>query len=162
MKLARKNMIKKMFIGGIVFLFLFTACLPVLASEEFPDLIIEDMTISPSNDPWQEKFSCQVKNVGNASVPYGKAIDITVTVQWKIFGLIPLKIIRQFNGGTISSGFEPGEIDKITFAGSYQMPVFGFYSFYCVVDPDQIIDESDNLNNDYTETVFFIFGASLP
>jgi hypothetical protein len=125
-----------------------------------PDLIIEDIKIYPTN-PFEEEFRCQVKNIGDASTPYGKAIDISVIVRWKILNLLPLIRVREFTGGTIGSGLAPGEIDKIPFAStSIHMPLFGYYMFYCKVNPQYIIEESNYQNNFYTETVFFILGLS--
>jgi len=129
---------------------------------EMPDLIIEDLLILPGSHPFEESFECQVKNIGDTLTPPDKFIYISVTVRWKIFGLFPLIPIREFRGGTIGSGLAPGEIVKITFAGTANhMPLFGFYSFYCMVNPEHIIDESNNQNNVYTETVLFILGLTL-
>jgi hypothetical protein len=156
-----KNPLKRSLIVGITFLFLSTTCLPVLASEGKPDLIIEDLLIFPGHYPFEEEFRCQVKNIGNVSTPYDKDLDISITVRWKTFGLLPIIPVREFIGGTGGISLAPGETIKIPFATTYSMPVFGFYTFYCKVNPDYIIDESNIRNNLYTETVLFLFQVSI-
>jgi hypothetical protein len=155
-----KNTLKRSLIVGIVFLFLSTACLPVLANEEKPDLIIEDLLILPGSHPREENFICLVKNVGNISTPSNKALDITVTVRWKTLGILPLFPIQKFTAG-VTGSLAPGETVNIAFATTYRMPYFGFYSFYCRVNPEYIIDESTIRNNVYSETVLFLFHASI-
>jgi len=112
-----KNPLKRSLIVGIILLFLSTVCLPVLASEGKPDLIIEDMVIYSAHNPLEENFNCLVKNIGNTSTPYYKSIDIAVTLRWKILNILPFIKIRGFTGGSTSSGLEPGESNAITFAG---------------------------------------------
>lgn len=131
-----KNPLKRSLIVGIVFLFLSTACLPVLANEEKPDLIIEDIVIGPGDTPYEQELSCRVKNIGNASTPSDKFIDITVTVRWKTFGLLPLIPIREFTGSIGGSSLAPGETIDIGFAGTDRLPMFGFYQFSCTVNPE--------------------------
>jgi hypothetical protein len=133
----------------------------VIANEEMPDLIIEDLLIFPGHTPDEEEFRCQVKNIGNASTPYDKDLDISVTIRWKTFGLLPLIQVRKFTGGTGGFSLEPGETIKLPFATSSRMPFFGFYTFYCVVNPEHIIEESNYQNNVYTETVLLILQRSL-
>jgi len=53
----------------------------VVANEEMPDLIIEDLVISPGHQPGDEEYWLKLKNIGNASTPSNKGIDITVTVR---------------------------------------------------------------------------------
>jgi hypothetical protein len=145
----------------VLLLFLSTTCIPVSASQGMPDLIIEDLLIFPGHTPDEEEFRCQVKNIGNASTPYDKDLDISVTIRWKTFGLLPLIQVRKFTGGTGGFSLEPGETIKLPFATSYRMPLFGFYTFFCKVNPEYIIDESNIRNNLYTETVLFIFRISI-
>jgi hypothetical protein len=133
----------------------------VLANEEKPDLIIEDLLIFPGHTPDEEEFRCQVKNIGSASTPYDKDLDISVTIRWKIIGLLPLIQVRKFTAGTGGFSLEPGVTIKIPFATTYRMPLFGFYTFYCRVNPEYIIDESNIRNNLYTETVLLILQRSL-
>jgi len=156
-----KNTLKRSLIVGIIVLFLSTACLHVVTGEEKPDLIIEDLLILPGHHPYEEEFRCRVKNVGDASTLSDKDLDISVTVRWKTFGLLPLIPVREFIGGTGGSSLAPGEIKDIPFATTYRMPLFGFYTFYCTVDPEHKIDESNNQNNVYTETVLFILQAAF-
>ena len=155
-----KNTLKRSIIIGIIFLFLSTMGLPVLASEEKPDLIIEDLLILPGHQPGEEEFRCRVKNVGDASTPSDKFIDITVTLRWKTFGLLPLIPVRKFTASAANS-LAPGETNNIPFAYSDSMPIFGFYEFYCTVNPNATIDESNYQNNLKTETVLFILRLSL-
>lgn len=157
-----KDMKKEILMIGIIILFLSTTCLPVLASEALPDLIIEDMVIGPTHNPFDEGFNCQVKNIGDVSTSPDKDLDISVSVRWKIFGLFPLIKIRQFDAGPIGLSLAPGETDLLPFATTSSMPLFGYYAFYCTVNPHLIIEESNYQNNRYTETVFFLLRKSFP
>src|SRR4030042_6053111 len=89
---------KTLIIGGIIILMVLSSIPLVSANEGKPDLIIEDIVIGPGDTPYEQEFSCMVKNVGDASAPSDKFIDITVTVLWKTFGLLPLIPIREFTG----------------------------------------------------------------
>lgn len=126
-----------------------------------PDLIIEDLLIFPGHVPDEEEFAVQVKNIGNASTSYDKNLDVSISVRWRIFGLLPLISVRKFTCGTGGFSLAPNESIILTFATTYRMPLLGFYSFYCKVNPEHVIDESNYQNNLYTETVLLILKRSL-
>jgi hypothetical protein len=154
--------LKRSLIVGIIIMFLSTTCLPVLASEELPDLIIEDLVISPGHQPGDEEYWLKLKNIGNASTPSNKGIDITVTVRWKIFGILPSIIVRQYETSFWrDGGLAPGDTAGITFTSNYLMPFFGFYWIYCKINPYGRISESNTRNNAYTETVLIILKMSI-
>ncbi len=150
-----KNTLKRSIIVGIIMLFLSTACLPVLASEEKPDLIIEDIVIGPGDSAYEQELSCRVKNIGNTSTPSDKFIDITVTVRWKTFGLLPLIPVRKFTGSIGGSSLASGDTIDIGFAGTDRLPLFWFYQFSCIVNPESTIDELNYSNNVHSETILF-------
>jgi hypothetical protein len=145
----------------VLLLFLSTTCIPVSASGEMPDLIIEDLLIFPGDFPDEEEFDVQIKNIGNASTPNDKNLDVSISVRWKIFGLLPLISVRKFTCGTGGFNLAPNESIILPFATTYRMPLLGFYTFYCKVNPKHIIDESNYQNNMYTETVLLILQRSL-
>jgi hypothetical protein len=157
-----KNLRIKKGLGVIILLlFLSTTCLPIVnASEGKPDLMIEDLLILPGHQPGEEEFRCRVKNIGDASTPSGKFIDITVIVRWKILDILPLIPVRKFIASAANS-LAPNETANIPFAYSDSMPIFGFYEFYCTVNPKATIDESNYQNNFKTDTVLFILRLTL-
>ena len=144
---------KTLIIGGIITLLVLSIIPVVNAGEEKPDLIIEDIVIGPGDTPYEQELSCRVKNIGNASTPFDKFIDITITVRWKTLGLLPLIPVREFTGSIGGSSLVPGETIDIGFAGTDRLPMFGFYQFSCTVNPEPIIDELNYSNNVYSETL---------
>src|SRR4030042_3890926 len=91
---------KKPLIVCAVVLLVLGSSIPVLANEEKPDLIVEDLLIFPGHFPDEEEFRVRVKNIGNASTPTDKFIDITIIVRWKIFSVLPLIPVRKFTGSS--------------------------------------------------------------
>ena len=151
-----KYPLKRSLIVGIVFLFLSTTCLPVLASEGKPDLIIEDIVTKPYN-PFVDKYSCKVKNVGNETT--NDWIMVTVTVKRLFLGIFPLRTVRFYRVGTLpSNGLPPGGVIDILFAYESNLPVYGIYRYSCVVNPDHSIEESDYDNNLFSKTYNAFFG----
>lgn len=153
-----KNTLKRSIIVGIVFLFLSTTCLAVLASEEKPDLIIVDIVTKPVY-PEEDKYLCRVKNVGNGTVTADEFIDVHITVKRLFLGIFPFRTVRSYQvGGNYGNGLSPGETIDILFAYESDLPVYGIYRYDCVVNPDHSIDESNYGNNVFSKTYNAFFG----
>ncbi len=120
-----------------------------------PDLIIEGIATKPEN--WYEdEYLCRIKNIGNETTY--DFIDLEVTIKRLFLGKFPIKTVRFYrSSGKISSGVSPGETYDLFFAYESNLPIFGFYRFDCVVNPQHTIDESDYNNNFYSKTYFVIF-----
>ena len=123
-----------------------------------PDLIIEKIVIKPGNIPYTHDLYCQVKNTGDANA--NGFIDIKSNVYRYFFGVIPMIFGRTFTGSAARvSGLKPGDTMDIPFAHySEYLPTFGFFKFFCEVNPHITIDESAYNNNYYSEKLFVIFG----
>ncbi|MBE3137811.1 MAG: hypothetical protein IMZ43_10550 [Thermoplasmata archaeon] len=151
-----KNTLKRSLIVGIVFLFLSTTCIPVLASEGKPDLIIEDIVTEPVL-PEEDKYLCRVKNIGTETVM--ETIDVDVTVKRLFLGIFPIRTVRFYHvGGNYGNGLYPGETIDILIAYESYLPVYGIYRYNCVVNPDHHIDESEYGNNVFSKTYNAFFG----
>jgi len=152
----RNPRIKKGLGVTVVLLFLSTTCIPVLASEGKPDLIIEDIITKPDN-PLEDKFFCRVKNVGNATIM--EIIDVDVIVKRLFLGIFPIRTVRSYHvGGNNGDGLSPGETRDFLFAYGSYLPIRGIYRYNCVVNPDHSIDESNYNNNFFSKTYNAFFG----
>ena len=138
---------------GIILLFLATTCIPVLASEGKPDLIVVSMGFVPYGEGQTKRVAyATVKNVGDAEA----------------FGTIYLKyIFKRMLFGTISyidtvwvfqGGLEPGEYIVFYMIYEYRLPKFGFFNFKCTANPTMTIDESNSDNNDLSQNYVAILG----
>ena len=143
----------------ILLLFLATTCIPIVnASEEKPDLIIEDIFLWPSAYPYEYHFECSIKNIGDSPI-WKDEFEIHVKIYWMLFGRIPLLPIFSHTTSVIVDGFLFGELKyNITFASCDSLPKFGSYRFYLTVNPNNTIDESDYDNNKYSEDWKVFFG----
>ena len=146
---------------GIILLFLSTTCIPVLASDGKPDLIIEGLGTRPTNTPPHNWVYCVVKNIGSGTAY--DFIDVKVEIKRVLFGVFLInKTLRSyFANGWSSGGLPPNNATGIEFAMDYELPSWGFfriYRIYCWVNPDKRIEETDYNNNFYTEDVFVLFG----
>jgi len=136
---------------SIILLFLLTTCLPVLASEGKPDLIIEDIFRWPNNFPDEYHFECSVRNIGNYPI-YKAEFEIYVKIYWMLFGRIPLIPIKSHTTSVYVEGYLFGELKyNFIIAQCDRLPIFGTYRFYLTVNPNLKIDESDYDNNKYSE-----------
>jgi len=153
-----KNILKRGFIIGVVCMFLSTICLPVLANEEKPDLIIEDIITKPDN-PIEDIYYCRVKNVGNGTVTADEFIDVHITVKRLFLGIFPFRTVRSYQvGGQGSNGLPPGGTRDILFSYESDLPVYGIYRYTCLVNPHLSIDESNYGNNVFSKTYNAFFG----
>jgi hypothetical protein len=150
----RKNILKGSIIVGIVMLFLSTACLPVLASDRKPDLIVESIGFVPHGDgPFPPQIAAaEIKNVGDATA-FG-TIYLKYTFTRKFFGTIAqIDTIPMFQGG-----LEPGRTVDYFLIYEYELPKFGFFQFKCTVNPGRTIEESNYSNNDLAQNYLAFFG----
>ncbi len=141
--------LKRSLIVGIIALFLSTSCLPVLASEGKPDLIIESMGFLLYDKPLTY---ATVKNVGDAEA----------------FGTIYLKcsFTRMFFNTfscidtvwTIPRVVEPGDHFVFHLIYEDELPKFGFFTFKCSLHPELTIEESNSDNNDLIQNYIAISG----
>jgi len=146
-----KNTLKRSIIVGIVFLFLSTTCLPVLASEGKPDLVIEDIFLWPSAYPYEYHFECSIKNIGNSTNEWNN-LEINVKIKWMFLGSIPLLSIASYTESHYILGvIKSGGMINLSFASCDILPKFGSYRFSLTVNPHETIDESDYDNNKYSE-----------
>ncbi len=136
-----KNPLKRSIIVGIIFLFLSTTCLPVLASEEKPDLIVQSVNIVPAGDSGMDfEAIAEIKNVGNS--------DAVGSVQiYNSFNrLILLKtVFSKYSSAGIH--LAPNESIIIKLTGMQVLPHFGFFVFTCHVNTGKLIEESNYKNN---------------
>ena len=149
---------KKCLAVGIILLFLSTTCIPVLASDGKPDLIIEGLGTRPANTPPHNWVYCVVKNIGTGTA--NDFIDVKVEIKRVLFGVFLInKTLRSyFANGWSSGGLPPNNATGIEFTMDYHLPSWGFYRIYCWVNPDKRIEEENYDNNFYVQDVFVLFG----
>lgn len=147
----------KTLIVGIVMLFLSTACLPVLASEGKPDLIIEQITIQPGSMIFTQECYCTIKNIGNATS--SDEIEIQLIVKRKPLGIFPLPtpVFSDTAEHYIDGGLKPGDSIGLFLTNCDVLPIFGFFQFKCTVNPGKTIEESNYDNNDFSQNHFNLF-----
>ena len=150
---------KKCLVIGIILLFLSTTCIPVLASEGKPDLIIIGLGTIQADDFIDNEVYCVVKNIGSGTA-YDD-IEVKVEIKRVLLGVFLInKTLRHFfASGWSSSGLPPNNTTGMKFAMDYQLPqcLFRIYRIYCWVNPDKRIEETDYNNNFYTQDVLVFF-----
>ena len=146
-----KNPLKRSLIVGIIMLFVSTACLPVLANEEKPDLVIENIFRWPNDTPFEYEFKCTIKNIGDDPIWQGD-YWINVRVYWMLFGHIPLIRIKSHTVKAHIGGLIFGnKTCNLTVQSCETLPKFGTYRIFLEINPTLIIDESNYDNNKYSE-----------
>jgi len=149
---------KKLIIGGIITLLVLSIIPVVNASEEKPDLIIEDIFLWPSNTPDEYNFECSIKNIGNSTNEWNN-LEINVKIKWMFLGSIPLFSIASYTESHYIQGvIKSGETINLSFASCDSLPKFGTYRFSLTVNPNLKIEESDYDNNKYCEDWNVFFG----
>jgi hypothetical protein len=150
-----KNTLKRSIIIGIIFLFLSTICLPVLAKEKKADLTIDGIVVAPNYwepGPNFQDLLCSFRNIGDAPT---NGLYYKVVVKQMRFGFIPFRIIttKFYNVGI---PLAPGETysEFLPSGAPYGdgMPFFGFIRFEVTVNPDHSTPEWNYENNYYNET----------
>ena len=122
-----------------------------------PDLIIENIIIEEYGHhvPPNQMLCCRVKNIGDAAVEEKICVSIQV---YRCLFRFPIRFIGTYEGSSNPlTPLNSGETIDIEFAYDYNIPGFGFFQFKAEVNPDEIIDESNFQNNDYTEYDFRLF-----
>jgi len=144
--------LKRSLIVGIIVLFLSTICLPVLASEELPDLIVESINIVPDGDSGMDfEAIAEIKNVGNS--------DAVGSVQiYNSFNrLILLKTVFS-KVSSVGIHLAPNESTIVKLTGMQVLPHFGFFIFTCQINTDQLIEESNYNNNRIDKVCMAVVG----
>lgn len=146
----------KTLIVGIAMLFLSTACLPVLASEEKPDLIVEQI-----DRAWDNQFNdlvyATIRNIGTAKAEGN--IYVKYTVIRLLFGVIPIKVAQTGTKFVYrDGGLKPGDFLGFTLSMERDLPKFGIFRVSTAVNPGRIIEESNYDNNDLSQKFIVFFG----
>jgi len=157
-----KNTLKRSIIVGIVFLFLSTVCLLVVASEEKPDLTIDEIYVyvspgggrGPSRE--REYIRCNFSNIGEGDVTGEDIIQFQIVVEKLLFNKIPIREIINVctHGYAVHNGLEPGRTYYETLTSHYILALPGYMKFKCRINPNDLIGES-NYDNNYCEKTFF-------
>jgi hypothetical protein len=138
---------------GIILLFLSTTCIPVLASEGKPDLIVSFMGFVPFGEaePGPEGFAAAITNIGDADIQGTLTLKYTFTRL--VFGTIT-------NTDTVwmSGGLKPGEEAGWDLIYEKELPKFGFFKISCTVNPGWTIEESNYDNNDLSQKYVAFLG----
>ncbi len=141
--------LKGSLIVGIIFLFCSTTCLPVLASEGKPDLIIESMGFVLYD---KRVTYATVKNVGDAEA-FG-TIYLKCTFTRMFFDTISYIDIVWISPVVL----EPGDDVVFYLIYEYRLPKLGFFNFKCSLHPELTIEESNSDNNDLIQNYIVISG----
>jgi hypothetical protein len=147
-----KNILKRSLIVGIIMLFLSTACLPVLASEDLPDLIVQSVNIVPAGDSGMDfEAIAEIKNVGDAD-----AIG-SVQIYNSFNRLFLLKTVFS-KYSSVGIHLAPNETIIVKLTGMQVLPHFGFFIFNCQVNTGKLIEESNYKNNRLDKVCMAVVG----
>ncbi len=149
-------LIGKCLVVGIVLLFFSTVCLPVLASEEKPDLVATDIFQHTDTEfEVVHYIGVEVQNIGNATAN-GSRLHFHVASQRLLFGRLPLKSVSIEESSPVSFDMPPGfTFDfPIDYTPTLFGIPFGFYKLNCTVNPHRTIEES-NYDNNFIEMKYF-------
>jgi len=146
---------KRTIIVGIVFLFLSTTCLPVLASEGKPDLIVDGIGRVPEPDYNLYSIVVNIKNIGNETANGTFSVHYDVK-RLLFFGRIVHSVTRELDLHEL----KPVEVHQHCFGLQSQVfPAFGiFFELNCTVNPEKTIEESNYDNNNLVIRYFNLFG----
>ena len=148
--------LKRSLIFGIIMLFLSTVCLPVLASEEKPDLIVEQIGIA-----WDSQFNdlvyATIRNIGNKTT--SDEISLRYTIIRMLFGVLPIRIVRTDKiSCSYEGGLNPGDFLCFTLSMQNDLPKFGIFRVSATVNPDLTNEESNYDNNDLSQKFIALLG----
>jgi hypothetical protein len=130
--------LKRSLIVGIIFLFLSTTCIPVLASGGKPDLSIERFDFVPVGDSQTITYATvKVKNIGDVGIG-------TYQVSYSVRRLVLLKTVTS-DSYTDINGLDPGQSTSDNLIDTRELPKFGLFRFKCNIISDY--DESNYDNN---------------
>ena len=149
--------LKRSLIVCIAILFLSTTCIPVLASEEEPDLIITHIGFASTGDaPLRDVARASIQNIGTAKAEGN--IYVKYTVIRLLFGVIPL--IAQTGTKFVyrDGGLQPQDFTYVNCIYEEDLPKFGIFEFKCTINPGRTIEESDYDNNDLSQKFIAFFG----
>jgi len=124
----------------------------VLASEGKPDLIVESINIVPAGDSGRQfQAIAEIKNIGNAD-----AIG-SVDLYYAFHRLILLMTVFS-DSCSDSIHLAPNESTIVTLTGMQNLPYFGFFIFFCQVNTNRWIEESNYKNNRLDKVCMAILG----
>jgi len=149
-------LIRKCLAVCIFLLFLSIVCLPILAGEGKPDLVVTNIfQFTDHSFEVTHYISVEVQNIGNATAN-GSKLQFHVAAQRLLFGILPLKSISLEESSPIHFDMPPGfKFDfPIDYAPTLFGIPFGFYKLNCTVNPHKTIEES-NYDNNFIEKKYF-------
>jgi hypothetical protein len=117
-----------------------------------PDLIVTNIIFRPTNlPPWPwASIYVRIRNIGNGKVNENEDIKISIIVmKWKYFRYLTYKTYDFVIEGGLDTGKRK---EYLIDYDRYYSP--GLYWFNCTVNPDKTIEESNYLNNYYSERDF--------
>lgn len=122
-------------------------------TEEKADLVIEGLSHFPDTVQYQNRICCVIKNIGNKTVTGD--IDLKVEIKRVYFGIfLNNNSVRHYFVSMWSThGLPPGESTEVDFATDVNLPFWGFFRFYCWVNPNQTVEESNSSNNFFLQQV---------
>jgi len=156
-----KNTLKRSLIVGIIFLFLSTTCIPVLASEGKPsstgtgkpDLIVSFIGFVPYGDNGPDVAAASMTNIGDVMAVGTFYLTYTVT------RLISRTVVRTDTVPmSLYPGLEPGAQAGWDLIYESRLPKFGFFEFKCTVNPGKTMEESNYDNNDLAQKYVAFLG----
>ena len=157
-----KNPLKRSLIVGIVFLFLSTTCIPVLASEEKPDLIVSMVGYGPKAEYQPSRYYAVIKNVGNATL-WDKEYTLLYEFTRMVLNKIPITVLHDYTWCHLYGGLEPGDyLDFGLMVHPRDLPKFGFFEYKCTINPMKSIEESNYDNNYLAQKYIVFFGIWKP
>lgn len=150
--------LKRSLIVGIIVLFLSTTCIPVLASEGKPDLIITHIGFASIGDaPLRDVARASIQNIGTEKAEGN--IYVKYTFIRLLFGVIPIKVAQTgtkfvFRDG----GLQPQDFTYVNCIYEEDLPKFGIFELKCIINPGRTIEESNYDNNDLSQKFIAFFG----
>jgi hypothetical protein len=153
---------KRTIIVGIVFLVLSTTCLPVLASEGKPDLIVEVIGFTRKDVYSPVVAYATIENIGNATIENG-TFYLEYVFTRMVLGIIPIITRNDTVWIQMNGSLEPEELLAfVNIVFVRDLPKFGFFEFKCTVNPGFTIEESNYDNNDLAKNYIVILGHWKP
>ncbi len=119
--------------------------------EELPDLMIEDIAFSPEQ-PYENEEAVITVIVKNLSAVPAEQILVIITDESTEFGYTALN-------HTVIEYIEPGEAEEVDFTA--RMRPAGEHIVTVLADPENVINESDEENNETSSTIDIIAREEL-
>jgi len=141
----------------ILLLFLSTTCIPVLASEGKPDLIVSMIGYGPKDIHYPSRYYAVVENIGNATL-WNKEYTLLYVFTRMVFKKIPITVLHDYTWCYLSR-LAPGEqLDFELMVEPRDLPKFGYFEYKCIINPNKSLEESNYGNNDLSQDYFVFLG----